>query len=202
MPQAWEAGLSPSERRAFSIIYGDARVQGEIYKKMIKLVLSSKAPGTISGYVSAIERWRSFAKTNNFRAFPPGCHEFSLYVTTLSEANNSYSSFKLLASAIPFFYAAHNSKEEVVTKTPFVKLILEGAMRKAAKERGNVKKANTFSEADIKKILIKTFWPTGSPRFPNKSLKHWRTATRLYTYYYTLCRSGHKFQILDFNASL
>ena len=54
MPQAWEAGLSLSERRAFSIIYGDARVQEGIYKKMVILVLSSKAPGTISGYVTML----------------------------------------------------------------------------------------------------------------------------------------------------
>lgn len=188
MPLAWEAGLTQQERRAFNAIYGDARVQNGIYKKMIKLVLASKAPGTISGYISAIEKWRSFAKRNNFAVFPPGRHEFSIYITDLSDKGTSYSSFKLITAAMPFLYAARNSEEQVITKTPFVKLIMEGAMRKASSERGCVKKANTFSEENIKKILTASFWPNGTPSLPNRSLKEWRTAVRLYTYYMTLCR--------------
>ena len=201
MPLAWEAGLTNSERRAFSAIYGEARVQEGIYNKMLRLVLSSKAPGTITGYVSAVEKWNKFALKNNYSVFPPDRQEFSLYITGLSEKGTSYSSFKLIAAAMPFLYAARNSEEQVVTKTPFVKLVMEGAMRKASKQRGLVKKANTFPEENIKKILIASFWPSGTPSQPNRSLKEWRTAVRLYTYYMTLCRFDcySKLKISSFN---
>ena len=188
MPLAWEASLTNKERRAFDIIYDEARIQEEVYGKMAGLVLSSKAPGTITGYVAAISKWKSFADRNGFKHFPPDTQEFALYITNLSEQKTSYSSFKLLAAAMPFYYAAKNSREMCVTKIPFVKLVLDGAMRKASKQRGPVNKAKTFNEETIKSILRTTFWPSGSSDHPNKNLKEWRTAVRLYSYYMTLCR--------------
>ena len=176
MPLAWEAGLTQQERRAFNAIYGDARVQNGIYKKMIKLVLASKAPGTISGYISAIEKWRSFAKRNNFAVFPPGRHEFSIYITDLSDKGTSYSSFKLITAAMPFLYAARNSEEQVITKTPFVKLIMEGAMRKASSERGCVNKAKTFSLSTFPLSVSAFRFPFPPPKgivsYDEKIIKH------------------------------
>lgn len=188
MPQAWEAILTQSERRAFKTLYGEVRVREEIYVKMFKLILSSKAPGTISGYCAAIEKWVKFSKRNGIQEFPPTRHDFALYLTNLSEQNISYSSLKLLRAALPFYYAARNSDEKCVTEVPFIKLLFDSAMRKASKVRGPVKKAATFSEENIKSLLRTIFWPRSSPNFPNKSLKDWRTAVRLYTYYMTLCR--------------
>ena len=188
MPQAWEASLTPKERQVFKIIYGEARVREKIYGKMIKLILTSKAPGTISGYAASIDKWVKFCERNGFQQFPPKRNDFALFVTDLSERNTPYSSFKLLSAAIPFYYAAHNSDEVCVTRTPFIKLLLDSAMRKAAKARGPVKKAATFSEENIKSLLTTIFWPQGSENLPSTNLKNWRTATRLYSYYMTLCR--------------
>ena len=188
MPQAWEAGLTYKERQAFEIIYGEARVREKIYGRMIKLILTSKAPGTISSYAAAIDKWVKFCDRNGFRKFPPEHHDFALYVTSLSETNTPYSSYKLINAAFPFYYAAHNSNEVCVTKLPFIKLLLDSAMRKAAKVRKPVKKAATFSEENIKSLLRTIFWPQGSENFPSTNLKNWRTAIRLYSYYMTLCR--------------
>ena len=138
--------------------------------------------------MAAVNKWTVFARRNGFIEFPPDAHHFSLYITNLSEKNAPYSTFKLLQAAMPFYFAARNSNITVVTKLPFVKLVLSGALRKAAKERGPIRKATTFSEDEVKSFLISVFWPRGSRTYPNPSLKDWRTATRLYTYYFTLCR--------------
>ena len=188
MPQAWEASLTAKERQAFKIIYGEARIREKTYGKMIKLILTSKAPGTISGYSAAIDKWVKFCEKNGFQQFPPKRHDFALYVTDLSERNTSYSSFKLLSAAMPFYYAANDSDEICVTRIPFIKLLLDSAMRKASKAKGPTKKAATFSEENIKSLLRTIFWPQDSENFPSTSLKNWRTAVRLYSYYMTLCR--------------
>ena len=60
-----------------------------------------------------------------------------------------------------------------------MKQILGGALRKAAQDKGPVRKAVTFGEEEIKSFLTSVFWPTGSRNNPNPSLKDWRTATRL-----------------------
>ena len=54
--------MSAKERKAFKVIYGEARAQEEIYEIMAELLLSSKALGTITGYVAAIEKWVKFAR--------------------------------------------------------------------------------------------------------------------------------------------
>ena len=89
---------------------------------------------------------------------------------------------------MPFYYAANDSDEICVTRIPFIKLLLDSAMRKASKAKGPTKKAATFSEENIKSLLRTIFWPQDSENFPSTSLKNWRTAVRLYTYYMTLCR--------------
>ena len=61
-------------------------------------------------------------------------------------------------------------------------------MRAAAKRRGPVRKAETLDQSSVQEVLIQTCWPSGSEFNPNTSLKDWRTATRLYTYYKSMCR--------------
>ena len=47
MPQAWEARLDPKEIAAFRTLYGDARISEKIYADLFRLMLQSKAKGTI-----------------------------------------------------------------------------------------------------------------------------------------------------------
>ena len=101
MPLAWEATLSAKERKAFKVIYAVARAQEEIYEIMAELLLSSKAPGTITGYVAAIEKWVKFARRNGFGEFPPDrrhlpCHSTIKPVTLTLDASRS-----LLSSSWP-----------------------------------------------------------------------------------------------------
>ena len=111
-----------------------------------------------------------------------------MYLAELSMKKAAVSTFKSIQAAFPFFYAARNSEKIPITKVPLIKLLLDGALREASKRRGPVKKADTLDEASLKEILIKTFWPNGSQEVPSRSLKDWRTATKLYTYYKTMCR--------------
>ena len=116
-----------------------------------------------------MEKWVKFARQNGFAEFPPDAKQFSSYITTLSEQGASFLTIKLLQSSMPFYYAARDSEALVVTK------------------RLNKCETNT-GEEEIKSFLTSVFWSTGSRNNPNPSLKDWRTATRIYTYYFTLCR--------------
>ena len=188
MPLAWEARLSPKEAAAFKTLYGEAALTERNHAQLFRLILNSRAAGTVTSYIASINRWIVFARKNNFRQFPPEPLSFSLYITDLSERRASFSTFKMIKASFPFFYAARNCEDLCITKNKFVALALDGAMRKAAAERGPVKKASTFSEADIRALLQLIFWPGGSTNFPNSSLQDWRTGVRLFCYYMTLCR--------------
>ena len=115
-----------------------------------------------------MEKWVKFARQNGFAEFPPDAQQFSSYITTLSEQGASFLTIKLLQSSMPFYYAARDSEALVVTK------------------RLNKCETNT-GEEEIKTFLTSVFLPTRARNNPNLSLKDWRTATRLYTYYFTLC---------------
>ena len=178
MPQAWNCRLTKFEQKAFTTLYGDARVTEGVFTKIYQLLIGSKAEGTIKCYIASIQRWLCFARKRDFKQFPPK--------SSMKKA--SVATFKSIQAAFPFFYAARNYEKIPITKVPFIKLLLDGALREASKRRGSVKKADTLDEATLKEILIKTFWPNGSQEVPSQSLKDWRTATKLYTYYKTMCR--------------
>lgn len=123
-----------------------------------------------------------------FQVFPPSAEQFSLYLSELVEEGAPFTVFKTIKSAFPFYYAARNEQSLPVTQLPFVKLLLEGASRDAAKKRGPTKKASTLNEDETKSILRSSFWPEGSIAFPNTSFKDWRTGVKLFTFYATFCR--------------
>ena len=99
------------------------------------------------------------------------------------ENSASYQTFKCLLGSIPFYYSSRNCDSKPVTKCPAVKLMLEGCLRKSAKERGPVKKAKVLVEDQVKSILKNALWAD-----EKKDLSQWRTAVKLYTYYVTFCR--------------
>ena len=47
MPQAWQAKLTPKELKIFETLYEDARIEDGLYRAMFRLMMSSKAPGTV-----------------------------------------------------------------------------------------------------------------------------------------------------------
>lgn len=94
--------------------------------------------------------------------------------------------FKVLTGSIKFYYQSRN-KEFPVTKQPAVSMMLEGCLRASARGRERVKKAAVLEEKEVKEVLRKAFWGAHDP-YEDKELQRWRTATRLYTYYSTLCR--------------
>ena len=91
--------------------------------------------------------------------------------------------FKTLTGSIKFYYQSRN-KDYPVLKQPSVSMMLEGCMRNAARGREKMKKAAVLEEKEVKEVLKKAFWGTSG----DKDMQRWRTATRLYTYFCTLCR--------------
>ena len=180
--------LSGAQEKAARILYGKTELLDDEARRMQKLILSSKADGTLVQYCDSIRKWKEYAKKKKFQEFPIRKKDFSAYITNLDKWGTPFSFLKTLLAAIPFWYAARNCDEIVVTKEPFVKLLVEGAMRSAAKRKGNVSKVETIEEGKIKEILRKTFWPYSNDSIPNSDKKAWRIGVRLYTYYKSFCR--------------
>ena len=47
MPQAWQAKLLPKELKIFETLYEDARIENRLYRAMFRLLMNSKAQGTV-----------------------------------------------------------------------------------------------------------------------------------------------------------
>ena len=47
MPQAWQAKLTPKELKIFETLYEDARIEDGLYRAMFRLMMNSKASGTL-----------------------------------------------------------------------------------------------------------------------------------------------------------
>ena len=47
MPQAWQAKLTPKELKVFETLYEDARIEDGLYRAMFRLMMNSKALGTV-----------------------------------------------------------------------------------------------------------------------------------------------------------
>ena len=52
MPQAWQAKLMPKELKIFETLYEDALIEDGLHRAMFRLMMSSKAPGTVINYIS------------------------------------------------------------------------------------------------------------------------------------------------------
>ena len=133
--------------------------------------------------MASISRWNSFAKKKGYSQFPIQAVQFCEYLVYLTEKGASYMTFKTLTGSIKFYYQSRN-KDSPVTKQPSVQMMLEGCMRNAARGREKVKKAAVLEGKEVKEVLKKAFWGTNG----DKDMQRWRTATRLYTYFCTLCR--------------
>ena len=66
MPLAWQARLSPKEIATFKTLYGEARLSESLHIQLFRLVIASRAPGTVSAYIASINRWTAFARKNGF----------------------------------------------------------------------------------------------------------------------------------------
>ena len=51
MPQAWQAKLTPKELKTFETLYEDALIEDGLHRAMFRLMMSSKAPGTVIIYI-------------------------------------------------------------------------------------------------------------------------------------------------------
>ena len=47
MPQAWQAKLTPKELKIFETLYEDAMIENGLYHAMFRLMMNSKAQGTV-----------------------------------------------------------------------------------------------------------------------------------------------------------
>ena len=52
MPQAWQAKLTPKELKVFETLYEDALIEDGLHRAMFRLMMTSKAPGTVINHIS------------------------------------------------------------------------------------------------------------------------------------------------------
>ena len=51
MPQAWQAKLTPKELKVFETLYEDALIEDGLHRAMFRLMMTSKAPGTVINHI-------------------------------------------------------------------------------------------------------------------------------------------------------
>ena len=56
MPLAWEARLTQKEAAAFKTLYGEVTLSERSHMQLFRLILKSRAAGTVSSYVASINR--------------------------------------------------------------------------------------------------------------------------------------------------
>ena len=163
---------------------------------MQRLLVRSKAKGTIRGYTSSIKSWLKYAAENDLPTNPATTFGVTRYITMLADSNVGFSALAVVSPALMLLHECQNHNIAAAIQAPFVKLILTGAKREAAERRGPVKKAPVLSQSQIHQV-VDLLWKKGVGVLDKSiSLATWRTIVRIYTMYKTLCRHDCFAQLL------
>ena len=183
--------MTPSQRRLLESLYKTTNQHQPkaSVSKMMDLVTKSKASLTLASYHSLIKRWNKFCNNNDYSPCPAQSQHLAEFISSLALAAESLAVFQKILPALKFLHDANRIQEPLAIDDPFVKLILEGAKREAAARKSRTKKAPSFSQQDIHKIIDSTIWKQGVGTIgPKPDLVLWRTVVRVFTYYKTFCR--------------
>ena len=153
------------------------------------LITIFQAPNTLGSYAGIIKKWKTFCEGKGFVACPADVKHLSEFIAQLSLDNAPLSTFSKLAPALVFYHQANRIQEPLAINDSFVKLLVEGAKREAAKRKPPTKKAPSLTQQEIHSIIDQTLWKDGPGVIgASPDLLTWRTVVRLYTCYKCFCR--------------
>ena len=188
-----DKNCSSSEMKALNIIFPPENYpsteQGSLSHSMQRLLVRSKANGTLRSYSASINQWVKFTADKKLPTDPASVFGVSRYITEPADTNCSFSTLSAISPALTMLHETQNHDSVPAIKSPIVKLLLTGAKREAAERRGPVKKAPVLTQTQIHSV-VDLLWSKGIGQVDKSlSLSTWRAAVKIYTMYKTLCRN-------------
>ena len=99
--------------------------------KLPATILCSRANSTVTKYLRAFKRWKTWASSKGLESVPAKPHLFALYLQHLSEETNSKASVEEACNAVSWVHTSAGLSSPSID--PFVKATLEGLQRLLAK---------------------------------------------------------------------
>ena len=150
---------------------------------MQDLISTCKADGTIKQYLPVIEDWKQFARKRGFNTRPATTEGLSRFISRKCIEGKSLAYFNNLSPALVFDHESNNLPEKPTVCKAFIKNLIAGAKRKAAKDKAPTRKADSISKTQIHKILKSVFYENTNPNWIDC-----RTAMKIFVMYKTFCR--------------
>ena len=147
-----------------------------------RLLLKSKAKGTLRNYGRMIAKLEKFAEDKKFNLDPVSVECAGAFVCHLADIKTSYAEVCKVSPALTVLHSCQGHKTMPSVKQAYIKLLIEGAKREAAARRRKTLKADSISKTQMCMIVENILFAEK----PNPI--EVRTAMRWYVMYRTWCR--------------
>jgi hypothetical protein len=150
---------------------------------MQDLISTCKAEGTIKQYLPIIKDWKHFAANRGFATRPATTEGLSRFIARKCIEGKHLAYFNIISPALAFDHESDNLKGEPTVRKAFVRNLIAGAKRKAAKDKDPTRKADCLTQNQIHKIIRSVFYESAKPNWIDC-----RTAMKIFVMYKSFCR--------------
>ena len=147
-----------------------------------RLLLRSKAKGTLRNYGRMIEKLEKFIEDKDFKLNPVSDEGVAAFVCHLADEKMSYAEICKVSPALRVLHSSQGHKSTPSVKHPYVKLLIEGAKREAAARKNKTLKADSILKAQMSAIVESVLFADEVNQIEA------RTALRWYVMFRTWCR--------------
>ena len=103
----------------------------DLASKLPGTILHSRADSTVTKYLRAFRRWKTWATSHKLQLLPAKAHQFVLYLQHLAEESKSRSAIEEAYNSVSWIHFTAGMIPPMTD--PFVKATLEGLQRSLAK---------------------------------------------------------------------
>ena len=103
----------------------------DLASKLPGTILHSRADNTVTKYLRAFRRWKTWATSHKLQPLPAKAHQFVLYLQHLAEESKSRSAIEEACNSVSWIHSTAGMIPPM--SDPFVKATLEGLQRSLAK---------------------------------------------------------------------
>ena len=147
-----------------------------------RLLLRSKAKGTLKNYGRMIERFEKFVEDKDFKLNPVSDEGVAAFVCYLADEKTSYAEICKVSPALTVLHSSQGHKSTPSVMHPYVKLLIEGAKREAAARKKKTLKADSISKAQMSAIVESVLFADKVNQIEARTVMRW------YVMYRTWCR--------------
>ena len=153
-----------------------------------RLLGQCKAPGTLKSYDAVIRKFEEFADDNLCDTNPVTVTGATKFICYLADKKTSLADLHKVSPGLTLFHHSQGHPTVPAVQDPYVKLLISGAKREAARRKSRTAKATCLTKDDIHRI-VSGLWPQGVGILDSSvDLITWRTTVKIFTMYKTWCR--------------